>query len=74
MGLAQARHVHPQQALLRGDAEAEREAVVARAAVHVEPVAPARPEAVVGHVREEAERRPGRAEAHEAELAAVRVA
>ena len=42
--------MHAQNALLGGHAQAEREAVVTRPPVHVEPVAPARPEPVVGHV------------------------
>ena len=67
--------VDAQHALLRRHAEAEREAVVAGAAVDVHAVGAARPEAVIGDaLAEEAQERPREAEAEQPDLAAVGVA
>ena len=66
--------MHSDDALLSRDAEAEGEAVVPRAAVNVESIRTARPEAVVGHVDEEAKDGRLKAEANQAELPAVCVA
>ena len=67
--------MHADEALLGGYAEAQREAVVAGAAMDVHAIGPTRPEAVVGDlVAEEAEERPRHTEAEEANLPAMRVA
>jgi hypothetical protein len=65
--------VDEQQALLGRDAEPEREAVVAGAAVDVEAVGAPRPQPVIGDAAEDGDDRVGEAEAEQAELAAVGV-
>src|SRR3954447_10982178 len=66
--------MHAQHALFRGHPEAQRKSVVARAAMDVHAVRSTRPEAVIGDgVAEEAEEGPRQPEAHEADLATMRV-
>ena len=67
--------MHADDALLGGDAEAQREAVVTGTAVDVHAIGTARPEAVIGDlVAEEAQERPREPETEEPDLSAVRVA
>jgi len=65
--------MHGEHALFGRNAETEGKPVVSGAAVHVEPIGPALPEAVVGDLREEAHERVGESETHEADLTTVGV-
>ena len=60
-------------ALFGGHTEAQRKAIVARTAMHVEAIASATPEPVIGHFCDGAHDGPRQTEADQADLPAVRV-
>src|SRR4051794_39709048 len=65
--------VDTHEALFTRHAHAEGESIVAGAAVHVEPIAPERPQSMIGDLGKGTDERVRKTERQEAELPAVRV-